>query len=534
MPDQAIYKRTAREMLQGLEGGELSSQDLVEALHRRADEVDPAVGALVHELRDDALARAREADDARARGEPWGPLHGLPLTIKENIDIRGLASTLGIRARRDTIATEDAVVVRVAREAGAIVLGKTNVPQTLLSPMETTNALWGTTRNPWSLDHGPGGSSGGEAAALASGTSALGIGTDIGGSIRSPATFCGVAGLKPSPHRWSNRGSNTALVGQEVIRAQIGPMARTADDVALLFGALDPVRQAQLDPDVPPLPVTDPSTIDMAGLRIGVYEDDGFLRPGAAIRRAVREAADALERAGAQVVPFEPPNVQEMVDLYFAALSSDGMVTLAQALDGEPIIDPLRTMFRIGQMPRAARRSLRFAARAMRERRLANLLAQIGEKPVSELWRLAGRRTAFMRDEMRAWNERALDAVVCPASVTPASPHGMSHDFTLSICYVARYNLLHLPAGVVPVTRVRADETTRDKPKDRVDKRAAQIEARGAGMPVGVQVVGRAWNEPVVLAVMRAIEARARDGRDFPHTPIEPVEGAAPAAEAES
>ncbi|MFW6023257.1 MAG: amidase [Myxococcota bacterium] len=530
MPDQTIHKRTAREMLRSLDDGELSSQDLVDALHRRADEVDSAVGALVHELRDDARTRAREADEARARGERWGPLHGLPLTIKENVDVRGLASTLGIRARRDAIATEDAVVVRAAREAGAIVLGKTNVPQTLLSPMETTNALWGTTRNPWSLDHGPGGSSGGEAAALASGTSVLGIGTDIGGSIRSPATFCGVAGLKPSPHRWSNRGSNTALVGQEVIRAQIGPMARTADDVALLFDALDPVRQAELDPQVPPLPASS-TAVDVAGLRVGVYEDDGFLQPGAATRRAVREAADALERAGAQVVPFEPPNVHEIVDLYFAALSSDGMATLTQALDGEPVIDPLRTMFRIGQMPGAARRSLRFAARAMREKRLANLLAQIGEKPVSELWGLAGRRTALMYDEMRAWNERALDAVVCPAAVTPASPHGMSHDFTLGICYVARYNLLHLPAGVVPVTRVRAEETTRAKPKDRVEKRAAQIESRGVGLPIDVQVVGRAWKEAVVLAVMRAIEGRARDGRDFPHTPVEPVEVAAPAPE---
>lgn len=518
-----IHRLTARQMLAALDAGELSSREIVEALHVRADEVDAAVGAIVHGLRDEALARANEADEARARGERWGPLHGLPITFKENIDTKGIASTLGMRARADRVATEDAVVVRVAREAGAIPLGKTNVPQTLLSPMETTNAIWGTTRNPWGLEHGPGGSSGGEAAALASGTSVLGIGTDIGGSIRSPATFCGVAGLKPTGQRWSNRGSNTAIVGQEVVRSQIGPMARNPDDVALLFGALDPVRQAALDPAVPPLPIEDPAGVDVAALRVGVYDDDGYFRPGKAVRRAVREAADALERAGAKVVPFEPPNAQEVVDLYFGALSADGTATLLAALEGEPVIDPLKTVMRIGQLPDTARRALRLGARAFGEKRLAALLAQLGEKSVAELWRMTGRRTALIYEELAAWDERALDVLVCPAQITPACPHGMSHDFTLSICHVARYNLLNLPAGVTPVTRVRADETDREQTRDRLDKRAAEIDARGAGMPIGVQVVGRPWREHVVLAAMRAIDARVREGRDFPATPIDPA-----------
>jgi fatty acid amide hydrolase len=519
-----IHEMTATALLRALEAGDLSSRQIVEALHRRADAVDGSVGALVHQLRDEALARAREADDARARGERRGPLHGLPITIKENIDTRGLASTLGMRARQGTPAEEDAVLVKMAREAGAIVLAKTNVPQTLLSPMETTNALFGTTRNPFSLDHGPGGSSGGEGAALASGSSVLGIGTDIGGSIRNPAAYCGVAGLKPTAHRWSNRGSNTALAGQETIRSQTGPMARTADDVALLFGALDPVRQAAMDPAVPPLPAVDPTTVDVSGLRVGVYDDDGFFTPGAAPRRAVRMAADVLERAGAQVVPYEPPNVEEIVYLYFSVLGSDGSATLREALGSEPVIDPLKTIFRLAQLPSAARRTLGLAARAMGERRVAGLLARLGEKRVQELWRMTARRTALVHDELRAWDDRALDAVVCPAQVTPACPHGLSHDFTLSICYVARANLLNQPAGVVPVTRVRPDETRRDKPRDRLDKRAAQIEERGAGLPVGVQVVGRAWREQTVLRLMQVIETGVRSEDGFPRTPVDPVE----------
>ena len=151
------------------------------------------------------------------------------------MDTEGVPSSLGMKSRLGHAAREDAVTVRLARDAGAIVIGKTNIPQTLLSPMETTNFIWGTTNNPWKLSHGPGGSSGGEGAVIASGQSALGIGTDIGGSVRFPAGFCGVVGMKPTLHRWSNIGSRTAIVGQEVIRSQIGPLA--ANDGRRLLAA---------------------------------------------------------------------------------------------------------------------------------------------------------------------------------------------------------------------------------------------------------------------------------------------------------
>lgn len=517
-----IHEMGAAALLRAMAGGELTSQQIVEALHRRADTVDASVGALVHQFREEALARAREADEARARGEGRGPLHGLPLTIKENIATRGTATTIGMRARKDAIADQDAVLVKVAREAGAIILGKTNVPQTLLSPMETTNALWGTTRNPFHLDHGPGGSSGGEGAALASGTSVAGIGTDIGGSIRNPSAFCGVAGLKPTANRWSNRGSHTVLAGQEAIRSQTGPMARTSEDLALLFRGIDPMRQSALDPQVPPLPAVDPAEVDLSSLRVGVYDDDGFFTPSAAVRRSVRMAADALERAGAQVVRYDPPASEEMLYLYFALMSADGTATVRERLEGEPIIDPLKTLFRLGQLPDTARRGVALGLRAMGERRLSGLLSHVGEKSVQRLWQLTDRRAALLYQEMHAWDQQALDAVVCPAQVTPACPHGASHDFTVSICYVARANLLNLPAGVVPVTRVRPDETERDKPRDRLDKRAAAIEAQGAGLPLGAQVIGRAWREEVVLRLMQAIERGVRTDADFPGTPVDP------------
>jgi fatty acid amide hydrolase len=517
-----VYSLTARELLAHLDRGELSSLEIVDALFERSAEVDPKINAFVHRFHDQARARAREADEARSRGESLGPLHGLPVSVKENVDTKGVPSTLGMKARLGAAAEGDAVAVRLAREAGAIIIGKTNVPQTLLSPKETTNFIWGTTNNPWRLTHGPGGSSGGEGAAIASGQSCLGIGTDIGGSIRFPAGFCGVAGLKPTLDRWSNIGSRTAIVGQEVIRSQIGPLARTTADVALLLRALDSPKHAPHDPSVAPLPIGDPTEIDLSGLRIGFFDDDGFFTPAASVRRAVHEARRHLEEAGAEVVPYRPPNAEEVIYLFFAAVSADGGKTLDVALEGEEVIEPLKLVRGGAKMPHRVRAMAARAARIFGEERVAKMLDVVGEKSVADLWAITGRRRQYQLDEHAAWRRAGIDAVICPLHPTPAIPQGMSKDFTLAFGYAARYNLLNLPAGVVPVTRARGDETQRPEQNDRLDKRAAAVQAESEGLPVPVQVVGPTYREDIVLAVMQAIEEAARTKDAFPWTPVDP------------
>jgi fatty acid amide hydrolase len=518
-----IFELSACELSQRLGRGELSSLEIVEAFIARSREVDGDVRAFVERFDERAKNEARRSDERRRRGESLGPLDGVPVSIKENIDVEATASTLGLRARQHHRAEHDAVTVRVLRESGAVLLGKTNVPQTLLSPIETTNHLWGTTRNPWSLRHAPGGSSGGEAAAIASGQSVIGVGTDIGGSIRAPALFCGVAGLKPTLHRWSNIGSRTLIAGQETIRAQIGPLGRTSADVALLLRGIDSPRHSRFDPNVPPLAIADPQAVGLEGLRVGFYEDDGFFAPSAPVRRALRQAAGVLEAAGATLVPYEPALTQAMVLLYFATLSSDGLVTAKSQLDGEPIIEPLSLTWRLASLPEAARRALARGLRLMRQERLAAVVEVTHKKGVDALWRLTAERSELQLCEREAWDRLGIDAVLCPAHPTPPVPIGMAKDFTLSFCHAARYNVLNLPAGVVPVTRVRADETGGEpKGGDRLDKRAAQVVARSAGLPLGVQLVARPWREDVVLRLMLAIEEGARADASFPRTPVEP------------
>ena len=516
-----IHELPATTLRNQLAKGELSSRQIVDALIARREAVDGEVRAFVLTFDDEARARADAADAARKRGESWGLLHGLPVTIKENIDIAGTDSTMGLKNRRNQPAKTDAVTVKLLKDAGAIVLGKTNVPQLLLA-QETENPIWGITHNPWNLGRSPGGSSGGEAAAIASGSSVMGIGTDIGGSIRIPAHFCGIHGLKPTVDRWSNRGSATAIAGQEMVRSQMGPMARHARDLWLLTQAVDLTKAAALDPAVPPWAIGDPGAVDLRGLRVGVTLDDGYLTPNAALQRAVKLAASALEAAGATLVPYQPPG-PDMLFTWLAGISSDGGTTLRNMLAGEEPARQLLPSVKSALLPAPVRLILAKIMDARGEERLARTLRSLGQKSIADLWALTNTRTVLRRQEHDAWATQGLDLVLCPPHTMPAMPLGTSGDLTMALSYAFRYVMLNYPAGVAPVTRVLEHETERANPKDTVEKRCADAERHADGMPVGVQVVAAPYREDRVLAAMAVIEDACAQETLYPHTPIEPL-----------
>jgi fatty acid amide hydrolase len=501
-----------------LAAGEVSSEEVTHAHLDRIEAVDGRVHAFVSVMRDEALAAARRADEERRRGEVRGPLHGMPVSVKESLEVAGQASTLGVASRKDVIATRDAGIVQVLREAGAVILGRTNVAQLLLFH-ESRNPLFGQTVNPWSPSHTPGGSTGGEAAAIASGMSPLGIGTDIGGSIRVPAHFTGTAGLKPTLDRWINQGSVGALMGQEAVRGQVGPMARTAKDLALLMGALDTRRMSALDPRVPPLPMEDPARVDLAKLRVGFAIDDGLVPPSNAVARAVSQTLEALRGRVAAIFPFRPPGVPEAIYAYFAALSADGGEAARALLEGGEIDVALKSLYTMASLPNAVRKTAARGLGMVGEERLRRLVEMTGKKSVSELWRLTHELRRARAALIEAMDAAAVDVILCPPFATPALPHTLSRDFALAASSSIFWNITQLPAGVVPVTRVRASETDRERPRDRLEKQAAEVDRQSAGLPVGVQVVGRPWAEAVVLAVMTAIEDELTGEYDQPLTP---------------
>lgn len=522
-----LHELDATALLEALNKRQVSSVEAVQALIARRRAVDPKLSAMIVSLDEQALAEARRVDEARAGqasdDRSLGRLAGLPITIKDNIDVAGTDSTLGLPARRHKPAQKDAVVVQVLRQAGAVILGKTNVPQALLV-QESDNEIFGVTKNPWNLGRTPGGSSGGEAAALASGQSPLGIGTDIGGSIRIPSHFTGVCGIKPTLDRWSMRGVSGATEGQELVRAQIGPMARTVRDLALALDVVSSAQQSKLDPAVSPLtmPVQNPLP-PASGLRIGYFTDDGFLTPAPAIQRAVREAVAALRAAGATLVEYQPPHAQELLFLWLAGISSDGGQTILRTVGDAKVCKQLKPTFLLTKMPGPARLLAAAILDGRGEAHLAKLLRSLGEKSVADVWKLTAQRTAMRQAEFDAWNSAELDAVICPPHVLPALPLGSSGDLTLTLSYMFRYVMLNFPAGIVPVTRVRPDEESWPAPpRGMLEKRFVKVMAGSRGLPLGVQVVARPFREDVALSVMAAVEAEASRSADYPRTPIDP------------
>lgn len=516
-----LWKRSACELLAMLERGDTTSVEIVTQLQERAQEVEPLLNGYAVTMWEDALEVAEQADLDRASGKQLGPLHGLPLSIKENIDVAGVDSTLGLVNRTNKPAERDAVIVSLAHAAGAIIIGKTNVPQALI-PFHCTNPVYGESFNPWRRDHVTGGSSSGEGVVIASGSSVMGVGSDLGGSIRFPASFCGIAGLKPTNTRWSNKGSNTAIAGQEVIRAQIGPMARHVDDLILLMKAFANPEHTRLDPLTPPVAFSMEALSPLSGVKIGYFRDDGFLTPSKANQRAVELAMQAVEAAGATLIPMPPTNQLDVLKTYVGAVSSDGMETLRVLMEGETLVDPIKNMWRLGHVPNTVREIASAFLPWIGEERMAHMVGTVGRKSVAELWKIAAMRNMLRQNELEDWERLGVEALLCPATVLPAPPIAGAEELTLMFSYFGRYNLFGMPAGVVPVTRMLPAECKRVSSRDRLEHHLASAQEKSAGLPVNVQVVGLPWQDERVLQVMQCIQAFAFALPTYPRTPVTP------------
>ncbi len=299
--------------------GEFSAAEVVEAHIRRCQQVHSLINALVVPRFDEARREAAAIDADHAAGGPLGPLAGVPITIKEQFYLDGTQATVGITRLAGQPTPEQGPLVARLRQAGAVILGKTNLSQLMLMH-ESDNPVYGRANNPWDVQRSPGGSSGGEAAIVAAGGSALGLASDIGGSIRQPAHSCGVCGFKPTSGRLTLSGSLVCLHGMEAFVAQPGPIAHSVADVELAMRIMAAPGLEASDPQVPPVPWRDPRQVDIAGLRVAMWTDDGYFRPSPAIRRAVEEAAAALCDRGAIVEPFTPPEIFEAMRLFYALL----------------------------------------------------------------------------------------------------------------------------------------------------------------------------------------------------------------------
>ena len=429
---------------------------------------------------------AAAADEARV--PRVGPLAGVPVCVKDCFAVAGLRTTVGIESRRHVVDEADAPLVTSLKAAGALVVGKTNVPQAMLLH-ETVNPVWGRTNHPHDPSRGPGGSSGGDAAAVAAEVVPLGLGNDLAGSLRQPAHACGIAALMPRSSALGTGGGFDTLPHLAAVRPRAGFLARTVDDLRVAAEAVGvPVPRS-------PRPFA-----------IGWWDDAGPIPASPAIRRAVRVAVDRLADAGAAVRPLDGGLAREAAWLMMAIVSADGGADIRRLFGAERPIPGVARLLRLARMPRGVRPLAAAVARLVGRGIEAEALVRTGPRDAAGVATLLAARVGLRE---RCVTEMAgLDAILCPVSALPALRHGTAAQLVLAAAPCLLANLLDLPAGAVPVTRVRPDEEgDRGFSLDPVLRAAAACDRDSRGLPVGVQVVGGPHaDEGVVLDVMQAIE----------------------------
>jgi amidase len=433
----------------------LSAVELTQHVYERIDKFQPKLNAFVYQTRDEALAQARRTDEAVRRKEKLGPFAGVPVVVKESFAISGRPCTWGIPALKDTRARENSTAVRRLIDAGAVILGGTNVPLNLMDG-QSYNDIYGTSNNPWDLGRTPGGSSGGTAAALAAGLGFLGLGSDIGGSIRAPAHCCGIFGHKPTldlvDQRGHAPGGEQAIPGFSTLLAVAGPMARTAEDLdsaMRVLGGPEPPDSLAYSWQMPA-----PRHERLRDFRIGYALEDPLMKVSSEVKPALESAVRALEKAGAKLQPGWPPgfNFSEMFSTYFFLLSA--------------------FLFSVTPPEEQERQRAQFTA-VQNDPQAPGALASFAEWQDRNFQRLAFRA---------AWQSyfRDVDAFLLPALPVPAFPHdhgeqstrtldtpeGKLPYFEALLAYMSLAILTGCPATVAPAGKTPG------------------------GLPVGIQIVG--------------------------------------------
>jgi len=427
----------------------LSVQEVVKAHLTRIATVNSKLNAVVQLCAERAQREAKEADAMLATGRAPGPLHGVPITIKDSFDTAGIISTGGTLGRKDYIPSRDATVVARVRAAGAILLGKTNTPEFTLS-FVTDNLVYGPTKNPYNLAYQPSGSSGGAAAIVASGGAAFDIGSDFAGSIRVPCHACGLAGIKPTQGLVPRTGHIIDYGGFADSMQQVGPLARHVGDLALLLPIL--AGPDDLDAATAPVPISDYRGVDLRTLRAAWYISNGEMDPTPEIARLVEQCVGYLTAAGVKCSQARPPLLKEVGELRGKLGGADGGASTQ------------RRVRRAGTKQTSPQLGL--GGTAISSAEFATTVERLDE--------CRSRMLAFLED---------YDIILCPPSALPAPRLGENPGLS-GWNYTSVYNITGWPAAVV-----RAGTSPE-------------------GLPLGIQMVGRPWTEHVVLAVASHIESK--------------------------
>lgn len=490
-------------LLKKIASAEWTAVDVTTAFSKRAIVAHQLVNCLTEIFIDRALARAAELDDhLKKTGKVVGPLHGLPISLKDQLCIKGLETTMGYVSWIGQYAEKNAVLVDILIECGAVLFVRTNIPQTLMWP-ETFNNVFGRTTNPNNVSLTSGGSSGGEGALVALKGSPLGVGSDIGGSVRIPSAFCGIYGLRPSYGRVPYCGARNSLEGQDSILSVFGPMTSSIGGLKVFMKAVINSKPWLKDP----LAVRkkwDEDEYDLVDhgsgkdLCFAIMWDDGVVVPHPPIRRSLEITKAALQKAGHKVVEWQPIKHRLLGDvardIWNAASAEDFMITTSST--GEPIIATMELD----------------DADAV----TASFRPQSGGITAYKLWQVQKLRQNIRKEYLDHWNAtasetgtgRPIDAIICPAAPFAAPPHGKNRYAN----YTTVWNSLDYPAAIFPVTTVDSTLDGKEPPHsfyDDFDKDVYELydPEKFKNAPVCLQLVGRTLEEEAVIKMTEIVDA---------------------------
>ncbi|KAJ9224000.1 hypothetical protein DTO169C6_3620 [Paecilomyces variotii] len=494
-----ITEHTAVKLLQRIHDGTYSAVEVTKAFCKRAAIAHQATNCLAYVMFKEALDAAAALDEyMRVEGKPKGPLHGLPISVKEHVYLVGTPATSGLMAWADQMSPEDALLVRVLREAGAVFHVKTTNPQTLMA-IETDSNLFGRTVNPHNTTLTAGGSSGGEGALIAMRGSLLGIGTDIGGSIRVPSGFCGIYGIKPSVARIPHGGLTGLHDGMENIVGVCGPMATCIDDLNLFCQVVIDSEPWHHEPSLVEIPWK-ANLEPPKKMIIGVMWNDGIVQPHPPVTRALQEAVVALRQAGHTIIEWKPHYHAELIDCINKAYFLDGGREYRETMKGAgepavPIIDWI-----------------------------LNTVAK-KEYTLQESWLINAERNRLRTLYSEQLRQTQVDAILCPVGPSVASAHDESRYWG----YCSVFNALDFSAAVLPVSIVKETDTweryprVSEKPLSDIDAWYESLYGKGTDgprkycdAPISLQLVSRRFQEEKLLAVMASVDGVLQDRSKLP------------------
>ncbi|TFK57254.1 general amidase [Heliocybe sulcata] len=495
-----------QELLQKLASGQWSAVEVTTAFYKRAILAQQVTNCLTEIFVERALKRASELDvHLRETGTVVGPLHGLPVSLKDQLCIEGLESTIGYVSLIDKYAKKNSVLADILLEAGAVPFVKTNIPQTLMWG-ETFNNVFGRTTNPYNRSLTCGGSSGGEGALVALKGSPLGVGSDVGGSIRIPAAFCGVYGMRPSYHRVPYEGALNTLEGQDSIPSVFGPFSNSLSGIKMFMKSVIDLKPWRKDPLAIRKP-WDEEAYKLSehgeGKRLcfGIMRHDGNIMPHPPILRGLKMMKDALVNAGHTVIDWQPINHKEMNDtvtaIWGSAAREDFRVTTLATQ--EPIIATM--------LPPE---SETFSEMVVDPRYPEDGMTSF------QLWQLHKRKIELRKEYLDHWEKtnletgtgRPVDAVIAPVGPYVAPPHGRNRPSG----YTRVYNLLDYPVIVLPVSQVDQELDAKAPPHEYLNDADMEFHewydpAMFRDAPIALQLIGRTLEEEALIAMAEIVDA---------------------------